>query len=98
MSINSDPATSPPIAPTPRRPSGWRGLVLRLHFYAGLLVGPFILVAAVTGVLYVLTPQLETWVYADQLRVPPTSQQIPLADQIRAAAAIEPGGELAAVR
>lgn len=98
MSINSDPATSPPIAPTPRRPSGWRGLVLRLHFYAGLLVGPFILVAAVTGVLYVLTPQLESWVYADQLRVPPTGQQIPLADQIRAAAATEPGGELAAVR
>jgi uncharacterized iron-regulated membrane protein len=98
MSMNSDPATSAPIAPTPRHWSGWRGLVLRLHFYAGLLVGPFILVAAVTGVLYVLTPQLESWVYADQLRVPPTSQQISLADQIRAAAATEPGGELAAVR
>jgi uncharacterized iron-regulated membrane protein len=79
-------------------PAGWRGLVLRLHFYAGLLVGPFLLVATVTGVLYVLTPQLESWLYSEQLHVPPTAQQIPLADQVRAAEATEPGGELDAVR
>jgi uncharacterized iron-regulated membrane protein len=94
----SHPTTSPPPDPTGRRPSGWRGLVLRLHFYAGLLVGPFILVATVTGVLYVLTPQLEPWLYAEQLRVPPTAQQLPLADQVRAAVATRPGGELVAVR
>jgi uncharacterized iron-regulated membrane protein len=69
-----------------------------MHFYAGLLVGPFILVATVTGVLYVLTPQLESALYDDQLRVPPTAQQLPLADQVRAAVAISPGGELVAVR
>jgi uncharacterized iron-regulated membrane protein len=97
MSTTANPPTSPPSEPT-RRSSGWRGLVLRLHFYAGLLVGPFLLVATVTGVLYVLTPQLETWLYAEQLRVPPTAQQIPLADQVRAAEATEPGGELVAVR
>jgi uncharacterized iron-regulated membrane protein len=91
-------ATNPPSAPTAPRRSGWRGLVLRLHFYAGLLVGPFLLVATVTGVLYVLTPQLEDWLYAEQLRVPRTAQQIPLAEQVRAAAATEPGGELVAVR
>jgi uncharacterized iron-regulated membrane protein len=91
-------STSPPSDPPVRRPSGRRGLVLRLHFYAGLLVGPFILVATVTGMLYVLTPQLESWLYADQLRVPPTAQQLPLADQVRAAEASHPGGELVAVR
>jgi uncharacterized iron-regulated membrane protein len=97
MSVISNPSTSPPSDRGARR-SGWRGLVLRLHFYAGLLVGPFVLVATVTGVLYILTPQLESWLYADQLRVPPTAQQLSLADQVRAAEATSPGGELAAVR
>lgn len=94
MSVIANSA-SPPAS---RNRSGWRGLVLRLHFYAGLLVGPFILVATVTGLLYVLTPQLESLLYAEQLRVPPTARQLPLADQVRAAVATEPGGELVAVR
>ncbi|MHA6619319.1 PepSY-associated TM helix domain-containing protein [Pseudonocardia sp. DLS-67] len=102
MTTTSHPAVpqspaNPPSDP-PERRSGLRGLVLRLHFYAGLLVGPFLLVATTTGVLYVLTPQLESWIYTDQLRVPATAQQLPLADQVRAAEAAEPGGELAAVR
>jgi uncharacterized iron-regulated membrane protein len=97
MSTLSKPG-GPPAGPAVRRPSGWRGVVLRMHFYAGLLVGPFILVAITTGVLYVLTPQLEDWLYADQLRVPPTAQQLSLADQVRAAEAADPRGELVAVR
>ncbi|MET9226278.1 PepSY domain-containing protein [Lentzea sp. NPDC003310] len=76
----------------------WRGLFLRLHFYAGVLVGPFILIAALTGVLYALTPQLESWVYSDQLRVPATEQQLPLSKQVDAALATSPRGELVAVR
>jgi uncharacterized iron-regulated membrane protein len=87
--------TRPPVSPNR---SGWRGLVLRLHFYAGLLVGPFILVATVTGVLYVLTPQLESFLYAEQLRVPPAGRELPLADQVRAALATDPSGDLVAVR
>jgi hypothetical protein len=40
---------------------GWwsgelRPLLLRVHFYAGLFVGPFLLLAAVTGLLYTTTP------------------------------------------
>jgi len=69
-----------------------------MHFYAGLFIGPFILVATVTGVLYVLTPQLESLVYADQLRVPAATRELPLADQVRAAVATNPAGELVAVR
>ncbi len=102
MTTTSQPPTSgkagPPTDTAVRRRSGWRGLVLRLHFYAGLLVGPFILVAVSTGVLYVLTPQLESWLYTEQLHVPPTSRELPLAEQVRAAEATRPGGELAAVR
>ncbi|NKE57744.1 PepSY domain-containing protein [Lentzea sp. PSKA42] len=85
-------------AAPPRTSFAWRGLFLRLHFYAGVLVGPFVLIAALTGVLYALTPQLESWVYSDQLRVPVSSQQLPLKDQVDAALASSPQGSLVAVR
>lgn len=78
--------------PVVRSGTGLRGLVLRLHFYAGLLVGPFVLIAALTGVLYALTPQVESWLYADRLRV------APLSDQVAAAMATNPAGTLVAVR
>lgn len=65
---------------------GWFGqLLLRLHFMAGVFVGPFILVAAASGALYALTPQLEQLVYDDELHAPVAASSLPLADQIRAA-------------
>jgi len=90
MSTASDPVV--------RSSTGLRGLVLRCHFYAGLLVGPFILVAAVTGVLYALTPQLESWLYHGALAVPVTARTLPLAEQVRAARGVNPLGALVAVR
>ncbi|HCK00057.1 MAG TPA: hypothetical protein DHV72_08525 [Serratia grimesii] len=42
-------------------------LLSRLHFYLGVFIGPFILLAAVSGTLYVLTPQLENRLYAHLL-------------------------------
>lgn len=62
-------------------------LLLRLHFYIGLFVGPFILVAAVTGTLFVLTPQLEERLYAAQLFNHSQGEAQPLAAQVRAAQA-----------
>lgn len=51
------------------RPAGeMKAFIARLHFYVGLLAGPFLLVAAITGVLYVLTPQVEDLLYRDALR------------------------------
>lgn len=74
-------------------------LVTRLHFYIGLFVGPFILVASVTGTLFVLTPQIEAWLYADQLRATSTGQAQPLARQVAAAQAhMGAGPRLFAVR
>ncbi|MGK6312085.1 PepSY-associated TM helix domain-containing protein [Neorhizobium sp. DT-125] len=73
--------------------------VTRLHFYVGLFVGPFIFVAALTGTLYVLTPQIEDVVYRDQLRAASTGTPQSLAAQIGAArAAIGEGPKLFAVR
>lgn len=89
------------VPPTPPRPSPWaplRPLVLRLHFYAGVLVAPFLLVAAVSGTLYAATPQLEDAVYRHQLHVAPSATQVSLADQVRAAVEAHGGGDPVAVR
>ncbi|MEZ2410371.1 PepSY-associated TM helix domain-containing protein [Bosea sp. RCC_152_1] len=76
-----------------------KAFITRLHFYAGLFVGPFILVAAITGTLYVLTPQIETILYRDQLTTRTTGESLPLAAQIEAARAhIGAGPKLFAVR
>ncbi|AEX51174.1 iron-uptake factor [Rahnella aquatilis CIP 78.65 = ATCC 33071] len=47
--------------------AAFQALLRRLHFYIGLFVGPFIFIAALTGTLYVLTPQFENYLYADAL-------------------------------
>ena len=65
--------------------ASWRLLVARVHFYAGVLVAPFILVAAVTGGLYALAPTMERFVYDDILFVEPAGAPLPLADQTAAA-------------
>lgn len=38
-------------------------LFWRMHFWAGLIASPIILFAALTGLLYVCTPQIEAWRY-----------------------------------
>lgn len=47
--------TEPAPAPA-RKAEGLGPLLARLHFYAGIMVAPFLLVAAVTGLLYTFTP------------------------------------------
>ncbi|MFE1082702.1 PepSY-associated TM helix domain-containing protein [Brevibacterium sediminis] len=85
----------------PDRPIPWLGpLLRRLHFYAGILVGPFILIAALTGAAYAISPTLEKLVYADQLSVPATDDPLPLAAQVDAANTVIAGSDstLSAVR
>jgi len=60
-------------------------LLRRLHFYIGLFIAPFIFVAALTGTLYVLTPQLENALYSHQLFTDGAEPARPLADQVRVA-------------
>lgn len=64
-------------------------LIRRLHFYIGLFIAPFIFVAALTGTLYVLTPQLEALIYKDALQAnpAPNAKQHLLSEQIAAAQA-----------
>ncbi len=76
----TDDAPSPP-APAPAQGRGaWstlRPLVLRLHFYAGVLVAPFLLVAALTGLLYAASFQAEKIVYDHELTVPVGDRELP---------------------
>ncbi|CAH0196429.1 PepSY-associated TM helix domain-containing protein [Microbacterium foliorum] len=102
MIVRERPVVSPrdPGAPLRRRGGSPLGaLLLRLHFYAGILVGPFILVAALSGALYALTPQLEQAMYAHELHAPAPDSTVPLAAQIEAANAhVGAGTALFAVR
>jgi len=78
--------------------SGLRALVLRLHFYAGVFVAPFLVLAALTGLAYAFTPQLDQLAYGDKLHVERVSgQPRPLADQIAAARASHPEGTIASI-
>lgn len=65
--------------------AAWINLLRRLHFAVGLFVGPFIFVAALTGTLYVATPQLENLIYHDALTAVTGAQPHSLAEQIAVA-------------
>lgn len=103
MSTTTNPETPPAVADPPRaepvaRRRSIGPLVLRLHFYAGILVAPFLVVAALTGLAFVFSPQLDSLVYADELRVEVGAQPArPLAEQVVAAQAAHPDGDLASV-
>jgi len=72
---------------------------MRLHFYAGILVAPFLIVAATTGLLYTLAPQIDRVLYGDELWVSEVGDRpLPLAEQVAAAQAFEVGFDVAAVR
>lgn len=89
----SDP---PPVhQPRPTPPPGsarrsWRPFVVRLHFYSGVLVAPFLIVAAITGGLYAFAPTLERLVYGDILFADPAGPALPLREQAAAARAAFP--------
>lgn len=94
---SAEPQTETPSAPPSRGgATGWwptiRPLVLRLHFYAGVLVAPFILVASVTGLLYTMAPQVEQIAYHELTHVTPAGETVPVADQVAAARATHPDG------
>lgn len=75
-----------------------RPLLVRLHFYAGILVGPFLLLTALTGFLYALAPQIENALYRDTIAVESSGTTMPLSQQVAAARERQPEGTLLAVR
>ncbi|ASW57157.1 PepSY domain-containing protein [Plantactinospora sp. KBS50] len=99
MSTIAPPASAPPVRRS--RPTSVRSfgpLLLRLHFYAGIFVAPFLLMAALSGLAYVFTPQLERAYYAHELTVTPGDAVRPMSEQVAAAQATHPAGAITAVR
>jgi len=74
-------------------------LIRRVHFYAGLLVAPFLAILCLTGIAYVFTPQINDALYAQQLIVAPQPGPMrPLDDQVGAAMAAHPTALLDSVK
>ncbi|SHM98744.1 Uncharacterized iron-regulated membrane protein [Pseudomonas asturiensis] len=86
-------------SPEPRRSGAFVAFLKRLHFYIGVFVGPFMLVAALSGVVYALTPQIEESLYAHALHTDSRGPVLSLQAQVqRAQASAGPGLSVAAVR
>lgn len=95
MTTTSDDKLDPASA----RPHGVSALLRRLHFYAGIFVGPFILIAAVTGLLYTVIPQIDNLVYRHELTVDRVGEQrLPMAEQLDAVRAAHPQGAVESIR
>ncbi|MFD0378347.1 PepSY-associated TM helix domain-containing protein [Streptomyces sp. NPDC127112] len=81
--------------------TGWaalRPLLLRMHFYAGLLIAPVLLLAAATGLLYAGSWQAERILYSHELTVDRVGEaSVPLGTQVKAAKAAEPQGKVVGV-
>lgn len=95
----ADPAqrsTAPQILP-----GAWgqlRPVARRVHFLAGILVAPLLLVLSLTGLAYVFSPQIHDDLYANQLYVDEVGDTPrPVAQQVAAAMAAHPEAELLSV-
>jgi len=67
-------------------------LFWRIHFWAALIASPFALIAALTGILYVFTPQIENVLYEKLDHVTPVGTMRPLDDAVNAAKVAAPAG------
>ncbi len=75
-----------------------RPLARRVHFVAGIVVAPFLLVLCLTGLVYVCSPQIHEDLYGRQLFVPEVGDTPrPVAEQVAAALAAHPEAELRSV-
>lgn len=74
-----------------RSPSNLYRAVWRWHFYAGLLVLPFMISLAVTGALYLFKDEIDVLVYSDLKRVEISEGQAAPSAMVAAALAAHPG-------
>ncbi|WP_235875294.1 PepSY-associated TM helix domain-containing protein [Saccharopolyspora aridisoli] len=87
----------PPTSAKRRRPASpmtaLRLLARRVHFLAGIVVAPFVLVLCVTGLIYVFSPQIHDNLYHRQLYAnAPISTPRPVSEQVQAALTAHPEG------
>ncbi|MCX5378699.1 PepSY domain-containing protein [Streptomyces sp. NBC_00091] len=100
--LQGAPERDAEVPPTStRRTGGWaalRPLLLRMHFYAGLLIAPFLFLAAATGLLYAGSWQAERILYSHELTVDSVGERaLPLSAQVKAAQGAAPEGKVLGV-
>lgn len=61
--------------------------LMRLHFYAGVFIAPFIIVASLTGMLYAFAPDIDKAIHRDVLTVDAVTAPVSLQAQVDAATA-----------
>jgi uncharacterized iron-regulated membrane protein len=69
-----------------------RSLLWRLHFWSALIASPFVLVACLTGLLYVFTPQIEGSLHGHLDTVQPQAQARTLDEVVLVARQAAPQG------
>ena len=67
-----------------------RSLLWRLHFWSALIASPVVLVACLTGLLYVFTPQIERALHGHLDSVVPQAEARPLDEAVAAAQNVVP--------
>ena len=67
-------------------------LAWRWHFYAGLFVAPFMVLLALTGIIYLFKPQLDPLMYPELLNVAPTHHTLSADELLQRVKARYPDG------
>lgn len=78
----------------PARRAALHRVLWRLHFWAGLIGAPIVLFAALTGLLYVFSPQIEAWRHGALDHVPVGLRVVSLDAQVAAAQTAAPDSAL----
>ncbi|MEP1080322.1 PepSY domain-containing protein [Leptolyngbya sp. PL-A3] len=68
--------------------------VWRWHFYAGLFVIPFMLILAITGIIYLFKPQLDAAMYRNLMFVQPGADTLPYTEQVQSVQKTYPGARV----
>ena len=76
--------------PTP----SFYNLAWRWHFYAGLFVAPFMILLALTGIIYLFKPQLDPLLYDHLINVSPGHHSLSADDQLQRVQATYPQGRI----
>ena len=69
-------------------------LAWRWHFYAGLFVAPFMVMLALTGIIYLFKPQLDSLMYSSLLNVPAGHHTVPADDLLQKVKSAYPQGQV----
>jgi uncharacterized iron-regulated membrane protein len=91
MSDPSQPVVSTG-RPLPELAARRRSLFWRVHFWAALIASPFTLLATLTGIVYILTPQVEGRLHGKLDHVAPAGAMLALDTAVAAARAAAPAG------